>query len=227
MKKSIFSVASFLAYVGGLLAAKNKIGSIFEEGIVYILNKFQLPQSTISDYRADFSWMIVFVFIFIGIRFYWHAEHIDNNESFFNFVRRQKNGVKLDFSLRTLWIIIALSFPIVCSSNLAGGDIETVITLCVMFSLMYISMYVWSYCYLDALVDSSVSLSSNNKFLISTIDSISLTAFTLLPIFSGILVWLGVSIEIVYLSFIFPAVIAASLTIFQLIIFVPLYFFSR
>ena len=229
MRISIFSLASLVAYVGGLITAKEAIVNIFHDGIDFVFEMFSISGSHVGEYKWVLDWSLVSMFVIIGCRFYWHAQHIDSHKTFYREIKDNNKKTKyLDFLLRTIWIIISLSFPIVCSNNIVDGYLRTVVLLSCMFCVMYLCLYVWSQLFLDSLLKTSVSLGPEQKWLLTLFDNLTFAAFFFVPLFSYGLVKLGnIEDKILYVAFMLPALFATICTIFQLIVFVPLYVANR
>ncbi len=229
MRTSIFSLASLVAYVGGLVTAKEAIVTIFHDGIDFIFEMASISGDQLGEYKWMLDWALVGMFVIIGVRFYWHAHHIDSHTSFYKMIKdNNKKTIHFDYLLRTIWIIISLSFPIVCSNNIVDGELRTVVLLSCMFCIMYLCLFVWSHLFLDSLLKTSISIKPDQKWLLTLFDHLAFAAFFFLPLFSYILVTAGnIEEKILYVAFMVPALFATIFIIFQLVLFIPLYMVNK
>lgn len=228
MPKSIFSVTSIIAYVVGLLAAKSAIADMFQKAIESTGQKFNLT-ADITEYPTTFHVSIVFMLCTIGVRFYWHAAHIDQNNQFLQEVRRCAIiKVVYEFFLRSIWISSCLFFPIIVSNELFLG-INRVTALYVVFTLMYFSLFLWSYTFIDVLetvsnrsyADSSIKRRSF-KELIRAMDFASFVLFPIVAVLMFIVSEKSNMPVFMQIGLLISIIIVSILTFFQLAIFIPM-----
>lgn len=186
MKFSIFSLSSAIAYATSLFFGLDTFVKTFEKHRDGDPTDF-LRQALISvgEYQPwALKWFLLLYFLFIGFRFYAHAEAIDGNKVF---TGTYENG--FGKWLRLCWVFPALLLPIwMAFKPVDDGDSASSLLSIVSLSLfvMYSGMAIWSYLFLDNWVTNrrETLLTAEKRTLMQILDSALVFLILLLIAFS-------------------------------------------